>query len=502
MQSKQKENVDMRNDQVPPRSGLTQELPGAPAESKSDKYGRLAGYALIACGLIFNEWVVGLIVSPDGKIDLVQVREAIWLFDALLILAGVIIVRRPIVARWALSNVMLILSLVTCSFVIYATLELFPSLIKYMPFANVQYYAERARYVNDDELAYKPRPFFSLHTESFKGDRYRDSNGVDVKPMSYSVTYDQDGFRNGPMPRTGWDVAVLGDSFIEFGVDESDTFTSRFAALTGLTVRNLGVAGYGPFQYVAVLRKYGLTSKPKYALFCFFEGNDIAGINHYLQWQNGKRYGALELAGKNFFQRYVMALTDVLYVPVAHALEGESTSSDDSVTIKLGDASIKTDFSYKSETRPPNEILKMREWIILKDLLGQFKSISSANGIVPIVVFIPTTAHIYAQYSTPASGAPWMAIRDQQIAAKDHAETALRILCQEVGVELISLSPSFERAASEGKLVFYPFDTHWNSEGRQIAASVLAETLRSREEFSRARDNLRASSPRPLSSFK
>ena len=172
-----------------------------------------------------------------------------------------------------------------------------------------------------------------------------------------------------------------------------------------------------------------------------------------------------------------MALNDVLVVPLVRAVEGEQATTADLVSLKVGDATIKSVLWYKNESISSAELLKMNEWINLRQLLGQFKVVCTENDIVPIVVFLPTTAHIYAEYSMADSGPNWLAIRDQQIAAKDNVELALTALCREVGLEVVSLSPAFRRAASQGKLLYYPFDSHWNSEGRQVAASVLAERL-------------------------
>jgi PAS domain S-box-containing protein len=47
-----------------------------------------------------------------------------------------------------------------------------------------------------------------------------------------------------------------------------------------------------------------------------------------------------------------------------------------------------------------------------------------------------------------------------------------------LGVELISLYPAFKQAAQQGKLLYYPLDSHWNEEGRALAANVTAEALK------------------------
>src|SRR4029078_315246 len=185
------------------------------------------------------------------------------------------------------------------------------------------------------------------------------------------------------------------------------------------------------------------------------------------------------LTWKMCLERYVMALRDVLYPPVVWTLHGvsEEPPAGDLVTIKMGDLTTRAVFSYKNETRTPNELLMTNEWNILKELLRQFKTIAAENSIVAIVVVIAIKAHIYAEYTTSDDVSNWMKIRGQQIAAKDNTESALRSLCREIGLELISLSPAFGRAAGQGKFLYYPFDTHWNSEARQIAASILVERL-------------------------
>jgi hypothetical protein len=349
-----------------------------------------------------------------------------------------------------------------------------------MPFTHAQYYKEKTRYLLDDELVYRYRPSLTLQTASFTGDLHlEDFYRLHEKPVSYSVAYDNYGLRNGPMPEGGWDLVVLGDSFVEFGQDEEDTLTSRLARLTGLRPRNLGVAGYGPFQYLTSLKRYGLSPKPKVVLFCFFEGNDISDTKNYLGWrETGQTYGHLSITGThNLFQRYLMALTDVFFVPLVRAIEGDQASSADLVILKVGDRTITTVLKYKNETRTPKELWHVNEWVHLKDVLGQLKALCAENDVTPMVVFIPSTAHIYAEYSTHESGANWLSIRDQQIAAKDNVETALSVLCQQMNIEIVSLSSAFSHAASLGRLLYYPFDSHWNSEGRQVAAMVLADKL-------------------------
>jgi hypothetical protein len=150
--------------------------------------------------------------------------------------------------------------------------------------------------ISDEDLIYKNKPLSRVQIGSFKGDLYHGSYGVRVKPMSYTAVFDEQGYRNGPPP-AATDVSVLGDSFIEFGHDEEDTFSRRLEVLSQLKVRNLGIGGHGPFQYLEVLKRHGLTLKPRYVLFCFFEGNDIGDIRLYIQWKESGVYPYSNLMG-------------------------------------------------------------------------------------------------------------------------------------------------------------------------------------------------------------
>jgi hypothetical protein len=46
-------------------------------------------------------------------------------------------------------------------------------------------------------------------------------------------------------------------------------------------------------------------------------------------------------------------------------------------------------------------------------------------------------------------------------------------------MSLVDLSPFFEAAARRGKMLYYPMDTHWNSDGREVAAATIAKILTS-----------------------
>jgi hypothetical protein len=456
---------------------------------------------------ILNDLMDGRAVTPLENYykaaDSAMWAGTVWALG--LFLSFVVVVRRPF------GVALLVSSFFFFSILLFSLFEYFPSLTRPFNLNQILYYTVKEEFVPDNALVYKHPPLYSSkQIPDYKGDKYSPLYGVEVPSMIYeSATTDEDGFAysNSTGPS---DVLVIGDSFMEFGLNKEDTFARRLERNSELKVANLSVGGYGPFQYLEVLKRYGTKKKPKYALFCFFEGNDIGDIQNYLtwkktepsQWKVPRGYLptiAASLSG-SFFQRYMIAfrqttgfLKELLSATsqiILYKTDPEAQGIHPDITVlNLRNESHRVLFFYKNRSRPTNEMLNAEEWNELRNILQEFKTTSIANNITPIILYIPTAAHIYAEYSTDKSGENWLRIRQEQVAAKANTENAMSALAKEINLELISLTPLFEASAADGKLLYYPFDTHWNSEGREVAAVYVAKRLKSLSTSARGRAN-------------
>lgn len=110
--------------------------------------------------------------------------------------------------------------------------------------------------------------------------------------------------------------------------------------------------------------------------------------------------------------------------------------------------------------------------------ITEFRDLCVSRNIVPLVLFIPTSVHTYAPYATDESGSWWLENREIQMASRSNVERTIIELCKKLELSLIDLTPAFEAAIAKGKILHYLFDEHWNSEGRQVAATVVAEHLK------------------------
>jgi acetyltransferase AlgX (SGNH hydrolase-like protein) len=380
------------------------------------------------------------------------------------------------------------------SFLFFCLLEYFPTFTRYLNLHSVPYYAYKENYISDDVLGFREKPLGQYKVSNFRGDKYSPIYRTEVPPLTIHAYTDEEGFSHNSHTGSS-DVIVIGDSYIASGLNEADSFGSMLERRSGLTVANLGVGGYGPFQYLEVLKRYGLKRKPKYALFAFFEGNDISDIKTYLLWKNGAPYNTLPIGYRSLsdyfiLRRYFFALTDIssylsenLKEKIAHLISNndnqynrEGEIHPDLALLRLRNETHKVLLYYKIKSN--KNLLNSEEGIALRKILMEFRSICIENDITPIMVYIPIAAHIYAEYSTYESGTNWLKIREEQIATKANVENAINHLVQELHIPFINLVPAFEAAAKDGKLLYYPFDTHWNSEGRAVAAAYVADMLK------------------------
>ncbi|MGH7829159.1 MAG: alginate O-acetyltransferase AlgX-related protein [Candidatus Binatia bacterium] len=401
-----------------------------------------------------------------------------------------------------LKTGVLVCSLFAFLFFIFVVFEFFPSLVP-PALKIIPYYALRTCCVADPRLVYRYKPIPNLRpyiSNRPRGRHYSPVYRADAPIMTFVPRSTQRDGLSDSNDSTA-DVVVIGDSFVQFALKNEDTFGAKLEKISGLNVVAFGAARYGPFQYLEVLKTHGVKKRPKYALFSFFEGNDLDDVQNYLEWREADRskngtaggyYGVYHLAlSGTLSDRFALALTQtnrylaeslrsVAQLAIDTIAVGKRNHPDIAV-INLGDQSHKVLFTYKNDARTPDELLRSSEWRKLREIMIQLRNVSLENDTIPIVMYVPTVAHIYAEYSTWESGQNWLNMRAAQITAKANRERAMISLCRELDISLLNLSRAFEASAREGKLLYYPFDNHWNSEGREVAAGFVSEALKKQE---------------------
>jgi hypothetical protein len=238
--------------------------------------------------------------------------------------------------------------------------------------------------------------------------------------------------------------------------------------------------------------------KPKLALMAFYEGNDVPEVRDYLSWKSGKtgdlrgyllkfaadslwrRYASAVSATTVEFKKLIVSIDEVLLEKLAMARGYAPRTHPDVAILNLKGSLYPKLFIDKLPEMTVDQMLATEEFHAIRKFFNEFREVCQVNRITPLVLYIPTALQVYAPYTTQASGAQWLAVRDRQIVVRRNTELAIKVLADENGLDVISFTPVFERAAAEGKMVYYALDAHWNAEGREIAARFVADVLKKR----------------------
>jgi hypothetical protein len=237
-------------------------------------------------------------------------------------------------------------------------------------------------------------------------------------------------------------------------------------------------------------------------VICFFAGNDVEDVKNYDEFLEGGDYG-IYLRRRNFFERYAVAASDTFstlenaakqrVIPgarnIASAAKQLLTGHKDLETrpnrildyigaIRLNDKTVPMRFSYWNPTQTAEELVKQKKWQSLKRVLGEIKTIADGHDIKLIILYIPTKIQVYGQYFVEEeSGSGFLARIHEQLRYERNTLDAFTAITKELNLEFIDLDRYFKKLAAEGELLFYPFDTHWNARGRELAASYLVANI-------------------------
>jgi hypothetical protein len=160
---------------------------------------------------------------------------------------------------------------------------------------------------------------------------------------------------------------------------------------------------------------------------------------------------------------------------------GESRSSDvhpDLGLIALRDSLLPMRFAYWNQPLTTKQLLESQEWQAIGQVLKEFQRLAAEQGIVPVVLFIPKKVEVYGSFHSRQSGHTFLQRISEHMRFENNSHDAFLALAEQVGIRVVDLLPGFRLSAEEGKVLYYPFDTHWNPFGRRTAAEILAASLR------------------------
>ncbi|HEU4684165.1 MAG TPA: SGNH/GDSL hydrolase family protein [Nitrospira sp.] len=292
-------------------------------------------------------------------------------------------------------------------------------------------------------------------------------------------------------------ILAVGDSFTwGSGALYDETFLALVErnlqpSAPGTEVINLGLVGYQPEEYQALLQSHGLAYQPDLVLVNFFVGNDfmpaqgepmiVAGHRHrvhvngnwfhdHLSWDHwylshDLRYVVLLAQAK---WREMLGVTDLgMFRPSSGGQQSPASFQGWSprylqMIQGMGDQYLRRDTPAFLE-----------RWEATRNVLGEIDTLLRTRSIPWVLVLLPAEEQVDRDlqrlYIRTRTGEP----EDYDF---DKPQRLLRDWALARGVQLIDLAPAFSLHVKQRRL-YVDNDVHWNGEGNKLAADVILKEL-------------------------
>jgi hypothetical protein len=308
---------------------------------------------------------------------------------------------------------------------------------------------------------------------------------------SFTIIWDSDGFRRPAQQAEAYPIALFGDSFTE-GFNVPVPYADRLAQFAQMPVRNYGYRAYGPVEVARAAKAFAALEARDWVIYGYFSGNDLGDAVRPPKIDTRSPF-ALWTA---LFARLNPPLTDPYQLPV-------KDHYDFPLPVIIGGSYYEMAFLWYYwwwQLAPEEGFAASQNFTVLSDSLDEIAA-ASPSGACKALVYIPTKEHLYYRYIYPTDrqwvrNAGHKLVLDSDktikivpapIAEGDEAQfmaalygqrDAVRALVEgKPGWRFIDLLPAFESAVAGGQLIYYPYDSHWNQAGHDLAAQTIAAAL-------------------------
>lgn len=312
-------------------------------------------------------------------------------------------------------------------------------------------------------------------------------------PVSITLKADGRGFRN-PESVDQAEVVFIGDSFTEGPeVAREQLWTTRFGDETGLTIYNLGTSGENPGGYVPKLTTFGLSLKPRAVVIMIYEGNDFRGHRTSKDRSIVKR-SQLRLRLKQLLVETLGPINTDGTFPRAEII--------DWLPLAVPAGANAAYYVFKPRNigelyRTEQEFHEQRGWKQARGAIEGASEITKQNHIRLLVMYAPSKVHVllplvidsldpdkvleFAKLHRSRLPTGKKDVQDGRLFLSEFAqnldvqENAVKELCEELGIEFVSLTEILRQAISRGQQAYYTYDQHWTPDGHKLVARTLID---------------------------
>jgi len=314
--------------------------------------------------------------------------------------------------------------------------------------------------------------------------------------------HDSRGFRNRSVPGTA-DIVAIGDSHT-YGISARarDSWPSALGRMTGKTVYNMSLGGYGPAEYLYLMENEALALHPKIIMAGFYLGNDLrdsfTAVYNVSQWKelrNPEFSRAPESGDDDDEEDFSYGVGDwlsghsVLYRLVSSSFVGDNLRQmrrmkrgEEIVMLEDEKTGINTGFTPDQRLRGLDlENARIKEGLQLSlEFFNRMNELARKNNIEFLVVIIPTKESVFAKYIEGNTALPASNKIDYLIGNERRVDTAVKTYFGEHNIEYIDVLGPLSRSAGREQIYPNNFGGHENKSGYRIIAESVGDYLDNR----------------------
>lgn len=311
--------------------------------------------------------------------------------------------------------------------------------------------------------------------------------------------HDELGFRNKSVPDMA-EVVAIGDSHT-YGISAraSESWPGTLGSMTGKTVYNVSLGGYGPAEYLYHMETEALSLRPKIIIAGFYLGNDIkdsfTAVYNIGNWKDMRKpeFESFPETGESEDEEDSsyglgdwLAGNSVLYRLVSSSFIGDDLRQARRIRRGQQIVMLEDEKSGISTGFTPDRRLSgfdlgradIREGLRLSlEFFGRMNELARKNDIEFIVVIIPTKESVFAEYIEWNKALPASDKIDYLIENERQADKAVKSYFDEHGIRYVDALGPLSRSAGAEQIYPNNFAGHENKNGYRIIAETIKKYL-------------------------
>ncbi len=301
------------------------------------------------------------------------------------------------------------------------------------------------------------------------------------------IPQDANGFCNPPgkAARKHDDIQFIGDSFTWCWTVRADqTFSALLEEALGLTTYDLGFPGIGPYEYLEILKRFGLARSPRMVVMNVYEGNDFRDALRYWEGVEKYRAGTVGDGGSGgrsmgLFKRLLVSSYSLSFIKAAVESTAKRITGDridfhyrveaDGQTVPMNVANADRDEVKNARALEQGKV-SLSVW---DDAFAAYVKLAREQGFLPVVTYIPSAYTAYAasvRFADPQVGSLVKNLSRRQ-------REYLAQLAERFDFTYIDLTPAIQRGVTQGPLAYYPANVHLTRRGHELIANILRPQL-------------------------